>query len=88
MLIRRLSIGASQGHYGIQRTFVPWEPVQSDGTCGVEVKKEHAWLYIFDAGAVHQIKQELAKDKAESAASSNSNGSSSISTDSASSTKL
>jgi len=53
---------ALKGNYGIQRTFVPWEPV-TDGKPGVEVKPEHCWMYFFDARAVEQLKIDLNKKK-------------------------
>jgi hypothetical protein len=49
---------ALKGNYGIQRTFVPWEPT-TDGQKGTLVKLEHAWMYFFDAGKIHELKLEL-----------------------------
>ena len=49
---------ALKGNFGIQRTYVPWEPTV-DGQKGVLVKPEHCWMYFFDAGKIHRIKEEL-----------------------------
>ena len=51
---------ALKGNFGVQRTFVPWEPEVS-GQKGVLVKPEHCWMYFFDAGKIHEIKKELNK---------------------------
>lgn len=49
---------ALNGKYGLQRTFVPWEPV-NDSQKGVIVKPEHCWVYFFDASKIHPFKIEL-----------------------------
>ncbi len=49
---------ALKGSFGIQRTYVPWEPY-IHGQKGVLVKPEHCWMYFFDAAKIHGIKQEL-----------------------------
>ena len=51
---------ALSGQYGIQRTFVPWEP-NVNGVKGVEVKPDHCWMYFFDMRAVEQLKIDLNK---------------------------
>jgi len=50
---------ALKGEYGVFRTYVPWEPIQSDGSKGALVKPEHCWMYFFDARGVEQLKREL-----------------------------
>lgn len=49
---------ALNANYGLQRTFVPWEPT-SEGQKGVIVKPEHCWVYFFDASKIHPLKVEL-----------------------------
>jgi len=53
---------ALKGNYGVQRTFVPWEPI-TDGKKGVLVKPDHCWMYFFDAYAVEELKIDLAQKK-------------------------
>ncbi|KAL6069594.1 hypothetical protein QOT17_007444 [Balamuthia mandrillaris] len=54
---------AVNGHWGWQRTFVPWEPKARDESGqvrkGVLVGEEFAWLYFFAAPAVEALKLEL-----------------------------
>jgi len=50
---------AVKGHYGLQRTFVPWEPVSIDDVKGVIVKPEHCWMYFFNPTIVEALKLEL-----------------------------
>jgi hypothetical protein len=52
---------AINGNFGLQRTFVPWEPRRMDGSRGVIVDEEHPWLYFFDPSVVEQVKLELNK---------------------------
>ncbi|HLD04727.1 MAG TPA: DUF1152 domain-containing protein [Candidatus Nanoarchaeia archaeon] len=49
---------ALKGNFGLQRTFVRWEPTV-DGQKGVLVNPEHQWMYFFKASAVHPLKKEL-----------------------------
>lgn len=51
---------ALKGDFGIQRTYVPWEP-KENGVKGVLVKPEHCWMYFFDMKAVEQLKIDLNK---------------------------
>jgi hypothetical protein len=46
---------AMKGNYGLQRTYVHWEPKTGEQP-GVIVKPEHCWMYFFDASMVHEIK--------------------------------
>ena len=55
-----VSFHAISGNFGLQRTFVPWEPVHDDGSRGVHVSEQHSWLYLFDAVQVENLKRELA----------------------------
>lgn len=50
---------ALKGNFGKRRTYVPWEPTAADGTKGIEVTPDHAWMYFFDAKAVEQLKRDL-----------------------------
>jgi hypothetical protein len=49
---------ALSGHFGLQRTYVRWEPT-ADGKKGVIVKPEYRWMYFFDAGKIEGLKREL-----------------------------
>jgi len=51
---------ALKGDYGMQKTFVPWEP-EVKGKKGVVVCPDHCWMYFFDAGKIHDLKVELNK---------------------------
>ena len=54
---------AVSGHFGKHRTFVEWEPVDADGERGVDVSDDHAWLYLFDAVQVEQLKIDWANER-------------------------
>jgi len=54
-----VSYHAVKGHWGRQRTFVPWEPKFPDGSKGVDVNVDFAWMYFFDATQVQKLKLEL-----------------------------
>jgi len=54
-----VSYHALKGHYGIQRTYVPWEPTLPDESRGVLVSPDHGWMYFFSATAVEDLKNEL-----------------------------
>lgn len=49
---------ALKGNFGLQRTYVDWEPAV-DGEKGVIVKPKHCWMHFLDAGKVHELKKEL-----------------------------
>lgn len=49
---------ALKGHFGLQRTFVRWEPSVGSQK-GVIVKPEHQWMYLFKASEIHTLKKEL-----------------------------
>jgi len=46
-------------HFGIHRTYVPWEPENADGQKGVRVDPSHCWMYFFDASKIEQLKRQL-----------------------------
>ncbi len=49
---------ALKGNFGLQRTYVPWEP-KVEGAPGVIVTPEHQWMYFFDPTKVEELKREL-----------------------------
>jgi len=49
---------ALKGEFGLQRTYVPWEP-NINGEKGIQVKPEHCWMYIVDPREVEKLKIEL-----------------------------
>jgi len=48
-------------NFGLQRTFVNWEPKQKDGEKGVIVNNFHTLAFYFDAKKIHSYKEELNK---------------------------
>lgn len=50
---------ALAGRFGLQRTFVPWEPKSHGGEPGVVVKREHARAYFFKPKVVQDLKRRL-----------------------------
>jgi hypothetical protein len=54
-----VSYHAICGNFGLQRTFVQWEPVQEDGERGVVIDRDHCWLYFFNPTILEQLKFEF-----------------------------
>jgi hypothetical protein len=51
---------ALKGHFGMQRTYVDWEP-KVEGRLGVNVTNNHNWMYFFDLTRVEALKDKFNK---------------------------
>ncbi len=49
---------ALKGNFGLQRTYVEWEPQINDQP-GVIVKPEHQWMYFLSPEKIQQLKRKL-----------------------------